>query len=165
MTPGWPAAPDQTRTPGGLAAAFLHSLGSPIWALNICIAAAAFALYFGPVGDFSAVVDSYLPWWVLALSFVVAERFVVHMQFRRSAHSFSLGDLPLVFGLLFASASDLVLGSLIGTALVLLFDRRLPAIKLVFNLAQFALGECLALLVLHTILPGQHDVVGPLVWT
>jgi diguanylate cyclase (GGDEF)-like protein len=165
MTAGPPAAaPDLTHHPSGRAPAFLRLVGSPIWALNVCVAAAALVLYLGPVGDYSAVVDSYLPWWALALSFVVAERCVVHMQFRRSAHSFSLGDLPLVFGLLFASASDLVLGSLIGTALVLLFDRRLPAIKLVFNLAQFALGECLALLVLHTLISGQHESVGPLVW-
>jgi diguanylate cyclase (GGDEF)-like protein len=164
MTPGRPGgAPDRTRATG-LAAAFFRSLGSPIWALNVCVAGAALALYLGPVNDFSAVVGSYLPWWALALSFVVAERCVVHMQFRRSAHSFSLGDLPFVFGLLFASASDLVLGSLIGTAAVLLFDRRLPPIKLVFNLAQFALAECLALLVLHVIVQGQHDSIGPLVW-
>ena len=45
----------------------------------------------------------HLPWWGLALGFLAAERCVVHLHFRRSAHSFSLGDLPLVFGLLFAT--------------------------------------------------------------
>jgi diguanylate cyclase (GGDEF)-like protein len=165
MTSGQPvAAPDPGRSVIGVAAARLRPLGSSIWALNVCVAGAALALYLGPVNDLPAVVGSYLSWWTLALAFVVAERCVVHMQFRRSAHSFSLGDLPLVFGLLFADAGTLVFGSLVGTAVVLLFDRRLPPIKLVFNLAQFAFGECLALVVLHAIVPGHQGSVGPIVW-
>ena len=44
-----------------------------------------------------------LPWWAIAVGWVVAEACVVHLQFRRSAHSFSLADVPFVFGLVFAS--------------------------------------------------------------
>jgi len=43
-----------------------------------------------------------LPFWALLLGFAAAERFVVHVHFRRSAHSMSLGEIPLVFALLFA---------------------------------------------------------------
>src|SRR6478736_2045450 len=43
-----------------------------------------------------------LPWWAVALGFACAEICVVHVRFRRSAHSFSLADLPFVFGLVFA---------------------------------------------------------------
>ena len=88
--------------------------------------------------------EPHIAWWRLALGFLVAERCVVHLQFRRSAHSFSLGDVPLVFGLVFATGDDLVSRAVVGTALTLLLDRRLPPIKLVFNLAQFALAVCLA---------------------
>ncbi len=35
--------------------------------------------------------------WILLVAFAAAERFVVHVHFRRSAHSMSLGEIPLVF--------------------------------------------------------------------
>src|SRR5438105_4864263 len=37
--------------------------------------------------------DPHLPWWAVALGFAFAEICVVHVRFRRSAHSFSLADL------------------------------------------------------------------------
>ena len=104
-----------------------------------------------------------LHWWMLAPAFFIAERCVVHLQFRRSAHSFSLGDIPLVFGLIFASANDLLAGVLLGTALTLLMDRRLPPIKFVFNLAQFALAACIGLFVLHNLVEPSESL-GPHVW-
>ncbi|HEY4823835.1 MAG TPA: EAL domain-containing protein, partial [Solirubrobacteraceae bacterium] len=82
----------------------------------------------------------------------------VHLHFRRGAHSFSLGDIPLVFGLIFCSAETFGIGCLLGCGLVLLFDRRLPPIKLVFNLAQLALHACIALLVVHTLAPVSGTV-------
>src|SRR4029453_18003536 len=93
----------------------------------------------------------------------LAEHCVVHLHFKRSAHSFSLGDIPLVFGLLFASAHELVIGTLIGTSIVLVLDRRLPLIKLGFNLAQFCVGASLAIVVLHTVVSDPNDL-GPDVW-
>jgi diguanylate cyclase (GGDEF)-like protein len=135
----------------------------PIWVLNFLLAAAAAALFFGATDWPEAPLESYLSWWSLAIAFLVAERCVVHLHFKRSAHSFSLGDIPLVFGLLFASAHDLILGTLIGTSLVLVLDRRLPLIKLVFNLAQFVLGACLAVLVFHWVVTDPVDL-GPHGW-
>ena len=139
------------------------SSSSPIWILNVLLAAAAIALFLGPMDWPEALISSYLPWWSLAIGFLVAERCVVHLHFKRSAHSFSLGDIPLVFGLLFASAHDLIIGTLIGTSLVLILDRRLPLIKLIFNLAQFCVGACLAILVLHWVVPDPTGL-GPDVW-
>ena len=52
--------------------------------------------------------DPHLPWWAVALGFAFAEICVVHVRFRRSAHSFSLADLPFVFGLVFASGDAFV---------------------------------------------------------
>jgi diguanylate cyclase (GGDEF)-like protein len=135
-----------------------------IWALNAVVAVLAVALFIGPVDGLPAVEGDHLAWWALAPMFFIAERCVVHLQFRRSAHSFSLGDLPFVFGLLYASAFDLILGTLLGTIGVLMTERRQPPIKLVFNLGQITLGTCLALLVLHTIDPGSNHDPGPQVW-
>ena len=126
---------------------------TPVWWLNFAIAGVAIALFLTVVQDLPALIDPHLPWWGLAIGFLVAESCVVHLQFRRSAHSFSLGDLPLVFGLLFATGGDLVLGALIGSAATLAIERRLAPVKLVFNLSQFALAASLATMVVHMVAP------------
>jgi diguanylate cyclase (GGDEF)-like protein len=157
-----PSSPEDAEDGKPVLRRWLASSG-PIWVLNFLLAAAAVLLFFGPVDWPEAPLESYLSWWSLAIAFLVAERCVVHLHFRRSAHSFSLGDIPLVFGLLFASAHDLIIGTLIGTSLVLILDRRLPLIKLVFNLAQFVLGACLAVVVFHWVVTDASDL-GPDVW-
>jgi diguanylate cyclase (GGDEF)-like protein len=136
---------------------------NPVWWLNLVLVCSATALYFGAARGLPPLASPHLYWWALAPAFLVAERAVVHLHFRRSAHSFSLGDIPLVFGLVFASAGNLMAGALIGTGLTLLLDRRLPPIKLVFNLAQFALAACVGLVVVHGIAPNPEQV-GPHLW-
>jgi diguanylate cyclase (GGDEF)-like protein len=142
----------------------LLSADGGVWSLNLLIVAASVGLLAGSVPRLPAF-DSgvHIPWWGLALGFLAAERCVVHLHFRRSAHSFSLGDLPLVFGLLFSSPIDLVIAGLIGPMLVLLIDRRLPAIKVVFNIAQFTLTTCLAVILFHE-LASTVDGFGPATW-
>ena len=130
----------------------------PVWGLNILVLVVAAALYAGPVHGLPPLAKPHLPWWAIAIAFGVAERCVVHLHFRRGAHSFSLGDIPLVFGLIFCSAESFGLGCLLGCGLVLLFDRRLPPVKLVFNLGQLALHACIALLVVHALAPVSGTV-------
>src|SRR3954470_10198884 len=104
-----------------------------------------------------------LPWWAVALGFAGAEVCVVHVRFRRSAHSFSLADVPFVFGLVFASGDDFVIGAIIGTALVHGLVRRLEPVKLLFNLAQLALAATLAAATLQLI-SGGADALQPATW-
>ena len=40
-----------------------------------------------------------VPWWLLALLFYLAEANVVHVHFRREAHTISLNEIALVIGL------------------------------------------------------------------
>jgi diguanylate cyclase (GGDEF)-like protein len=136
---------------------------SPVWGLTALLAAAALALFMGPVRDFPALVNPHLPWWGLAVAFLLAERCVVHLHFRRSAHSFSLGDVPLVLGLLFAGGDALIIGGLLGTAVTLTLERGIPRMKVLFNLAQFAFAACLATTVVHVLAsPGVGN--GPALW-
>ncbi|MBV9804567.1 MAG: EAL domain-containing protein [Solirubrobacterales bacterium] len=121
----------------------------PVWGLNLVLLGAAGALYAGPVHDLTPLAHPHLPFWTIALAFAMAERCVVHLHFRRGAHSFSLGDIPLVFGVIFCSAQSFVIGCLLGCGLVLLFNRRLPPVKFVFNIGQLAVHACLAILVAH----------------
>jgi diguanylate cyclase (GGDEF)-like protein len=129
----------------------------PVWWLNLAIWTAAIALFAGPVGNLPPLHEPHIAWWWLAVGFLIGERCVVHLEFSRNAHSFSLGDVPLVFGLVLASGSDLVIAAVVGPALTLLLDRRLPPIKLFFNLGQFALSVCLATLICSWVAPIGTD--------
>src|SRR4030095_13484073 len=86
---------------------------SPVWWLNLALVTAAATLFFTMLSGLPPLENPHLTWWMLAPAFFIAERCVVHLQFRRSAHSFSLGDLPLVFGLLFAASGELLTAVLV----------------------------------------------------
>jgi diguanylate cyclase (GGDEF)-like protein len=135
-----------------------------IWLLTAGVAAAAALLYFGVVRGLPGTGASpTLPWWALVPMFYVAEISVVHLRFRRDAHSFSMSEIPLVLGLFFASPAVLVPAQLAGSALALTVHRRQPVLKLAFNLSQFALQSCLAAFVFHGIV-GLGEPLGPAGW-
>jgi diguanylate cyclase (GGDEF)-like protein len=136
-----------------------------IWAFSTAMVVAALAL-LGPGGVWRApAVISGAPYifWMLVPGFAAAEKFVAHVHFRRSAHSMSLAEIPLVFALLFANGHDVVIAGALGRILVLAIDRRLPPIRLLFNLGLFLLGNCLAVLIFQR-LGGSHTAIDPTVW-
>ena len=135
----------------------------PVWVLNVVVLGLALVLYLGPARGMAPIAEPHIPWWLVAVAFALAERCVVHIHFRRGAHSFSLGDIPLVFGLLFCSAEGVIAACLLGSGIMLLLDRRPPPIKFVFNIAQFALHACIAVLVVHAIAGHGHSV-DPRTW-
>ncbi len=147
------------RRPDGVLAR-LRSI-HPVWGLNAVVLGLAVVLYIA-MDRADAVARPHIAWWIVAIAFAVAERCVVHVHFRRGAHSFSLGDIPLIFGLIFCPAHGVVLGCLLGSGVMLLLDRRPPPIKLVFNVAQFALHALIAVLVFHALAPTSG--VGPQTW-
>jgi len=134
-----------------------------VWVLTGIVALAAAVLtYFArnlPV-VYPAIT---LRWFHLALVFFVSEVTVVHLRFRRDAHSFSMSEIPLVLGFFFASPVELVVGQLIGNLLVLTLNRRQPLIKLTFNLAQFALQTGVAIATFRAIV-AVADPLGPAGW-
>jgi diguanylate cyclase (GGDEF)-like protein len=139
-------------------------LEAKIWILTgiICVATVgAYLTLVEPLG--TGPTDLEVPWWVIAAGFAAAERWVVHLHFRRSTHSLSLGELPLVAGLLFLPAHELVLAGLVGASVALAFDREIPTFKAFFNLAQFTLGTCVALFVVEGLV-GMRDPLDPVVW-
>jgi diguanylate cyclase (GGDEF)-like protein len=134
-----------------------------VWVLNVVIAAAGIALYVGEVRHLHALDAPFIiPPWVLAAGFLLAEIFVVHVEFRRDAHSVSLSELPLVLGLFFADPKGLVLAQLVGAGLALVLHRRQSLLKLTFNLGHFFLESCLAVVIFRSIAnltdgPGTAD--------
>src|SRR5215217_4770929 len=137
-----------------------------VWILNAAIAVGCAALLAGPVGDYDAIASTEVPWWLLAVVVAATERWPVHVSLGRnwrvSWHSFSLTDVPVTLVLLFyggiAGVTAVVVGSAIALAL-----RRLPAVKVVFNLGQFAFTTALAYVAVHAI-AGPNPAFAPLLW-
>jgi hypothetical protein len=59
-------------------------LGSvdPVWLLTVAVAAGSIVLYFAVADRLGPLRAPHMPWWGLALGFVVGERAVVHLHFR-----------------------------------------------------------------------------------
>ena len=105
-----------------------------------------------------------VPWPVIALLFYVAETRVIHLHIGRSAHSFSMAEIPLVFGLFLLDPGSFILARMLGGGLALAISRRQRSAKLVFNLAQFLLGSVVALAIVH-VLVANGPGFGPREWT
>ncbi len=126
---------------------------APIWVLNICMSVAAAVLYVAGVAPLRRPGGvAILSIALLVVGFAVAEWWRVFIHFRQEAQSYSLSEIPLVIGV-FALAGDpgeLVLARVLGAAIGLGLLRRQEPIRLVFNLASFAIEtETLLLLVNH----------------
>ena len=105
-----------------------------VWLLNVTIGLAAaltYVLGVRPLGPTASPFE--IPWWLLAVGFCLAEIFVVHVEFRRDAHSVSLSEIPLVLGLFFAPPTALVLAQLVGAGVALTLHRRQSMLKLTLD--------------------------------
>jgi diguanylate cyclase (GGDEF)-like protein len=104
-----------------------------------------------------------LPWWLLAACFYLAEAKVIHLHIGRSAHSFSMSELPLVAGLFLVTPPEFIAARMLGSANARCFNRRQRNVKLAFNLAQFGLASVVSVAITHAIVaPGA--AFGPSVW-
>jgi diguanylate cyclase (GGDEF)-like protein len=105
----------------------------------------------------------HVPWWSFVLIFFCTEAFPVHIHFRSEAHSLSLSEFGVVLALYLASPGELLAAQLLGAGVALMLVRRQRPLKLAFNLATFAFGSCLAVLVFHALL-ALGDPYGPAGW-
>ena len=135
-----------------------------VWALAVVLAAIALALAAvelsaGPPAQAPVA----LPWWLLAAVFYVTEAKVVHLHIGRSAHSFSMSEIPVVYGIFFFAPWEFIVARLIGAGLALVINRRQRSVKLAFNLAQFLLCSVVTLGVVQ-LLVGVTASFGPRDW-
>jgi diguanylate cyclase (GGDEF)-like protein len=117
-----------------------------IWQFTGAVAVVAIVLVLA-TGDDRAFIDrgwNMSAFVVLLSLFALAEIFSVHLHFTKNSHSVSLFEVPLTLGLFFAPTVVLVMAHAVGAFLALVFHRRQKPLKLVFNLAQFVLGDRLA---------------------
>lgn len=142
---------------------FLLTVPGRVWLLVAAIAAAATLLYWISVRPYEGPAEMLIPWWALAVGFYLAERYLVDLEFRRDAHSFSLSEIPLVLGLFFSSPEGLLLAQLTGLGAALL-HRRLPPQKLLFNLSTAALDVGIGITIIRLLIPPDSSF-GPGSWS
>ncbi len=111
----------------------------------------------------TTIAKFHISWLVLAFVFYLAETCLVHLHFRRGAHSFSMSEVPLVLGLFFATPRELLIAQFVGCAVALAAQRRQSPLKAAFNLANFAVTSSVAVLLLRALVSrGSH--FGGVVW-
>jgi len=158
LSPGAEATVAEAETSRGAAGRRSLPRFSPVWALNGLLlgALAATAAWVVPrIQPVDAPIT--VPWWALAIVFLLTEVYVVHLEVRKEAQSFSLAEVPLVVGLVFTGPIGLLAAELVGTGIALLHRRQSP-IKLVFNVSQTALATCITMVVFHTVLGSAEPV-------
>ena len=138
---------------------------SRVWLFIAAVGVANVVIWAVNLGSFEHA--GFLPgvsltWWELAPAFYLAEVFVVHLQFRKQAHTLSLSEVGLALGLFFASPTNLLAAHVIGAAAALIVNRRQRAIKLAFNLAELPLCTGVAVFVFRSLAPAGQS--GPRVW-
>ncbi|MBV8952229.1 MAG: diguanylate cyclase, partial [Actinobacteria bacterium] len=132
--------------------------------LTAALAASAALLYaFGVNGLAWSSRSTHLPWIVLALAFAATDRFVVHVEVRDNAHSFTLNELPLVLGFFFWTPSEVVLARVVAALVVLGFQRVAP-VKLAFNVVLAALGAEVAVTTFAALHSGATSSVAASTW-
>ncbi|MDQ1741223.1 MAG: hypothetical protein QOE53_2875, partial [Pseudonocardiales bacterium] len=120
----------------------------PVWWLSAVIGAVAVALYLLLIRHEEAIQRPEIAWWALGLMVLVTERWPIELQFRRATHAFTLTDVPLTLALVFATGTHAFF-AVLGGLLVALLLRRMPPVKLAFNLAQYALVTAVLIVVVH----------------
>src|SRR3954454_17834772 len=142
-----------TMTNGGLVAGIRRlqlGVSQRIGLLTAALGVAAVLLFVIVVDSLPAASTAVtLPWVLWAAAFAISEVLVVHVQWKRESHTFSISDLVLAAGLVLAAPGDLVMAQVVGTAAALVLYRRQRGLRVAFNVAQFALSSCLATIVFN----------------
>jgi diguanylate cyclase (GGDEF)-like protein len=137
-------------TNGGLSGAarkFRMGPSQRIMLLSASLAVTAVALFVIVVRHLPAAPTALsLPWVLWAGAFAVSEWLEVHVQWNRESHTFSASDLVLACGLILASPWTVVTAQVVGVGITMVVHRKQRGVRLAFNLSQFALGGCLAVM-------------------
>jgi diguanylate cyclase (GGDEF)-like protein len=128
-----------------------------IMLLSVTLAAVAVALFAIVVRALPAAPTALnLPWVLWAGAFAVSEWLEVHVQWNRESHTFSASDLVLAAGLILTSPVHIVTAQVVGVGITMVVHRRQRGVRLAFNLAEYSLGGCLAVLTTS----GLSDLLG-----
>jgi diguanylate cyclase (GGDEF)-like protein len=104
-----------------------------------------------------------LSWWALAILFAAAETSVMYVQEKREAQTASLSEVPLTLGLFLAGPLALLVGRVLGLALLTAIKRRTPPLKTTFNLALMV-GETGVAIAVFALVTSLADGLDPVSW-
>jgi PAS domain S-box-containing protein len=153
------------RLLGAGALARFNTTAAKVWLLALCLDVGAILLFLGPLQHLPRfVAHGAIAWPLLIVFFLISELLVVHLEVRRSAHTYSLSEIPTVMALFFAGPAELVVCRVVGSAIALVFVRRNSLVKLAFNLGLFAWESSIAVWFFLTIVQGSQPV-SPLGWS
>jgi diguanylate cyclase (GGDEF)-like protein len=114
-------------------------------------------------GRHAILSDAHIPVWAVAGAFAIAVYIVVDISTEREKISLNVAELPLVFALFFLTPLATV-GAIVGGATItMILSWRQRGVKLVFNIAQFAMQALIAVLVFRLVL-GHADPISARAW-
>jgi diguanylate cyclase (GGDEF)-like protein len=123
------------------------------WLLTTALAAGAMILTTRTGGG--PIIALHLPVVVVAVAlgagFFFAEQFLLNVEFRRQAHTFTLAGIPLVIGVLVVSPIVFVLTRLVASVLALVWQR-VSVDKLAYNSAAYAFEAAADAMLVHLLL-------------
>ena len=153
------------RLLGAGALARFNTTAAKVWLLALCLDVGAILLFLGPLQHLPRFAGhGAIAWPLLIVFFLISELLVVHLEVRRSAHTYSLSEIPTVMALFLTGPAELVVCRVIGSAIALVFVRRNSPVKLAFNLGLFAWESAIAVWFFLTIVHGSPPV-SPLGWS
>ena len=123
------------------------------WLLTTALAAGAVVLTTRTGGG--PIIALHLPVVVVAVAlgagFFFAEQFLLNVEFRRQAHTFTLAGIPLLIGVLVVSPIVFVLARLVGSVLALVWQR-VSVDKMAYNSAAYAFEAAADAMLVHLLL-------------
>ena len=123
------------------------------WLLTTALAAGAVVLANGTGGG--PILALHLPVVVVALAlgavFFLAEQFLLNVDFRRQAHTFTLAGIPLLIGVLVVSPVVFVLTRLVASVVALVWQR-VSVDKAAYNSAAYAFEAAADAMLVHLLL-------------
>ncbi|WP_407344524.1 putative bifunctional diguanylate cyclase/phosphodiesterase [Pengzhenrongella phosphoraccumulans] len=132
--------------------------------LLIGLVAVAAGLFLGPLRGVPALPSTLdVPWWAVAVGFVLSGSLIIHVPLASSAYTHTLRELPSVIALVFLSPSAYLWTSILGSGIALLVVQRQRGTKFVFNMGLFAVEVGVAVLTFRAIL-GSGEPTSPLGW-
>jgi diguanylate cyclase (GGDEF)-like protein len=128
-----------------------------VWGLIAALVTVAAGIWFGAADHLRAPPGTTtLPWWLLAVGFAASDVMVIRFEFREEAHSLTLGDIPLLVGLVFAHPDRLMFAVVLGFVVARSFVRRQAPAKTIFNIVVPTVAALVALVAYHGVLGTAH---------
>jgi diguanylate cyclase (GGDEF)-like protein len=129
------------------------------WLLSAILAAGAVALATRTGGG--PIMAPHLPVAVVAVAlgagFFVAEQFLMNVEFRRNAYTFTLAGVPLVIGVL-VLPPDIFVATRVAASVLVFMWQRISVDKMAYNSAAYAFEAATDAMLVHLLLRPGHDL-------